>query len=311
MKILIIDSSYLIYKSYFAFKDSHLSVQIEDKELITSAIFGYMKEVIRMKSEMKYDFLISTWDSPPYIKKQKYPSYKENRHKNKIPNLQDEREIIQGILHGLKIPCLYTTGYEAEEVMNSLKKKLKGNKIHLFTADEDCYALLSKSVSLITTRNSDIIITKKSDLKKKYGIKPKQFHLFKTLTGCKSDNVQGANGIGPKKASFLIQNYGSLKNIKTNIETFPPSIKNPLTKAFKEDIFTSSSFLTKIETPSPLFNKKPEVSLSYSSLLEFIDAKTLLKGRNKLYLKKLRKSQKANLSEFKKLIEWKIERRPK
>lgn len=312
MKILILDSSYLIYKSYFAFRNSQLSVDIGDKKIITSAIFGFMKEIIKMKSSLGYDFIISTWDSPPYKKKLAHPSYKENRSKNKIPNMADEIEIIQALLHDLRIPRLFSQGYEAEEVMKGAKKKLKEHELNLFTTDEDCFALLSSNTSLITTRNSQIIETTKRDLFRKYGVKPRQFHAFKTLTGCTSDNVKGAKGIGPKRASYILakSRAKTLDKVLQNLDIYPETIKTSLKQS--KELLETSSFLTKIETPKVLFNKKrPEEKIGFLTLLDFIEAKTLTSGRNKLILKKLKKSQKRLFKQMKETINWKNERSKK
>ena len=48
-----------------------------------------------------------------------------------------------------------------------------------------------------------------------YDFDPEYFLTYKCLTGDKGDNVPGVNGIGPKRASSLIAEYGDVFDIMT------------------------------------------------------------------------------------------------
>ena len=60
----------------------------------------------------------------------------------------------------------------------------------------------------------------------KFGIPPERYADFKALTGDSSDNIKGAEKVGPKTAAVLLQRFGSLRAIlgKTD-EIEKPSIR--------------------------------------------------------------------------------------
>lgn len=59
------------------------------------------------------------------------------------------------------------------------------------------------------------------DSRNKFGIEPEQYADFKSLVGDPSDNIKGADKVGPKTAALLLNEFGNLENIMAN----PESIK--------------------------------------------------------------------------------------
>lgn len=318
MKTAIIDSSYLVYKSHFAFQNNQLSVFKKRKRILTSAIFGFIREIIRLYNEYGYEFIIAAWDYPPYIKKQLYPKYKQNRKKiDAAPDLSIEKSLIKAILHDLNIPCLAAKGYEGEEVAASVIEKMNGHPIDLYTNDEDCYALISPRTSLINTaydkdmRRSVLSLFTLSDLKRKYNVTPKGFRQMKILMGCKqSDNVPGVQGVGPSKSSELINRFQTVKGVFENIniiEKEKPALAKKLREAKQKGILSISKKLTKIEKPERLTCFKPEQELAFDEILQYLDAKTMLAGTNKILLKAMKKKFKKHNETTEERIRWETE----
>lgn len=52
-----------------------------------------------------------------------------------------------------------------------------------------------------------------------FELTPLQFIDMLALSGDSSDNVPGVAGIGPKRATALLKQYGTLANLLDNIET--------------------------------------------------------------------------------------------
>lgn len=304
MKNLIMDSSFLVYKSHFAFSKNQLSIRKGDVEILTSAIFGFINEILTLYTKYNYKQFICVWDSPPYLKKKIYPDYKKGRKSN-IPDLEIERTLIKAILHDLGIPCVMSPGYEGEEVASSIMNKLNGHYMDFYTNDEDCYALLSDKVRLIstgfnkTTRISELKVFTQKELLKKYNATPKQFIQMKILMGCKTDNVPGANDIGPVKSSQLINQFGSVKAIVENIsaiEKDKPKIAIKIREAINNDTFKISRKLTKIEKPDNLFLLKPKEPNTFEEILDYLEANTLTHGNKWLTLVSLKKKHAENIN---------------
>ena len=69
----------------------------------------------------------------------------------------------------------------------------------------------------------------KTKIMNKFGITPSQYADFKSLTGDTSDNIKGADKVGPKTAAYLLERFGTLENILANAEKIErPSIKNSI-----------------------------------------------------------------------------------
>ena len=64
---------------------------------------------------------------------------------------------------------------------------------------------------------SDMVIYDEVAVMGKYGISPRQFADYKGLVGDTSDNIPGVPGIGPKTATALIGEYGSLISSTTKL----------------------------------------------------------------------------------------------
>ena len=296
VKILIIDDSYLIYKSYFGFKGRHLKVERDGVEINTSAIFGFIREIIHMKVEEKYDYIISVEDTGPYWKKTIDEDYKKRPDKGmSIPSFNDEKELIRAILYDLGIPSYYAQGYEGEEIGKALMKKYKDqHKIDFYTNDEDTYALIDDNVKLVKTDKGDIIKFGLEDLKEKYNVTPKQFVILKSLTGCKSDNVTSIIGVGNVTASKLVNEFGTVRNVINNLDKVSKSLRTKIQEAIDNGNLKKSVKLTRMIAPKKLKKFKPEVKLGYKDILEFIDAQSFLNGSNKVVLMNIKKSQKKN-----------------
>jgi len=296
MKILIIDSSYLTYRSYFAFKGRHLKIERDGEEINTSAIFGFIREIIFLKTEERYDYIIAVNDTGPYLKKKIDPNYKKRPDKKiSVPSFNDEKELIQAILYDLNIPCYFAKGYEGEEVAKALIEKYKKkHDIEFYTNDEDCYALIDDNVKLVKTDKGEVIKFGKKDLQKKYNVTPKQFVHMKALTGCKSDNVTSVIGVGPVTASKLVNEFGTVRNVVKNLDNISKNLKIKIRESINNGNLNKSIILTRMEIPNKLQAYKPDTQLKYNDIFKYIDAQTFLKGSSQVVLMNIQKSQKAN-----------------
>ncbi len=110
---------------------------------------------------------------------------------------------------------VYTYGHEQKVVIASF--------------DSDFFQLISKNVSVLRYRGDKTYICDTGFVKEKYNILPFQYADFKSLTGDSSDNIKGADKVGPKTASNLINTYGNLDNIFVNAHNIrKPSIRESI-----------------------------------------------------------------------------------
>ena len=87
------------------------------------------------------------------------------------------------------------------------------NEIVVSSFDSDFFQLISNNISILRYRGDKSVICTPEYLQEKFGIEPCQYADFKSLTGDKADNIIGAEKVGTKTASALLQEFGTLDNI--------------------------------------------------------------------------------------------------
>lgn len=97
-----------------------------------------------------------------------------------------------------------TYGQEAEIIISSF--------------DSDFFQLITDKVSVLRYRGDRTVICTPDYIKNKFNIEPEQYADFKSLVGDASDNIKGAEKVGPKTAANLLNQFGTLDNILVNAE---------------------------------------------------------------------------------------------
>ncbi|MEK7177554.1 MAG: 5'-3' exonuclease H3TH domain-containing protein, partial [Patescibacteria group bacterium] len=91
---------------------------------------------------------------------------------------------------------------------------------------------------------ANIKIFDKSEVEKKLDVAPNQIVEYKALAGDPSDNYPGASGIGPKTASKLIHQFGTVENIYENIEAVESEKVKEVLKKEKDSVYISKKLAT-------------------------------------------------------------------
>ena len=112
------------------------------------------------------------------------------------------------------IPTLRFGGVEADDIAAYIVQKKKDfniNEIWLISSDKDWDLLIQEGVSRFST------VTRKEttllNWDEHYEVDPEMYITYKCLTGDKGDNIPGIKGIGPKRATQLIEQYGDIYDI--------------------------------------------------------------------------------------------------
>lgn len=105
------------------------------------------------------------------------------------------------------------------------------NEIIISSFDSDFFQLITDKVSVLRYRGDKTVICTPDYIKNKFGIESAQYADFKSLTGDVSDNIKGADKVGPKTAASLINEFGDLKGILENTENIKrASIKESISR---------------------------------------------------------------------------------
>lgn len=92
-------------------------------------------------------------------------------------------------------------------------------EIVISSFDSDYFQLLTENVSVLRYRGERSAICTPDFITRKFAITPAQYADFKALVGDPSDNLKGAEKVGPKTAATLLEEFGTLENLLSNAES--------------------------------------------------------------------------------------------
>ncbi|MFZ5432362.1 MAG: DNA polymerase I [Calditrichota bacterium] len=221
-RLFLIDGSAQMYRAHFAFIRNPLRTSRGE---ITSAIYGFLNSLWMLIEKENPSHLAIVFDTPePTFRHKAYPEYKATRQK--MPQeLVDQLGRLDQVLRATGIPILSKPGWEADDVIGTLAARAEavGYDVAMVTGDKDFQQLVTDHVRMWNPKSDGLIIMGPQEVAENFGVPPQQVVDVLALTGDTSDNVPGAEGIGPKTAIKLLNEYGSLDKILAAAPDMKPS----------------------------------------------------------------------------------------
>ena len=253
-RAVLLDVSAIMYRAYFA------NINFRTKNEPTGAVYGFINTLLSIINEFKPDYMAAAFDVKRSSLKRTeiYSDYKSNRQ-SAPEDLITQIPRIEEVLDAFNINRYKIDGYEADDVLGSLAKKIAKQDIEVIivTGDKDLSQLVEKNITVALlgkgTEGEKFGILKTSDDVIKYlGVVPEKIPDLFGLIGDKSDGIPGVTKIGEKKALAIFSQYDSLEKIYDNIDNLknidgigPSLIKNLVNE---KDIAFMSRELAKIFT---------------------------------------------------------------
>jgi len=221
-KVYLIDGSSYIYRAFFAI--SHLS---NSKGFPTNAIYGFTNMLRKVLRDGGAEYAALAFDAPgPTFRHEVFGEYKANR-----PSMPEDLRVqipaIKEIVSALRLPILEKEGYEADDLIATLARKLEGEGIEtvIISGDKDLMQLVSSHVTMYDSMKDKTF--RIPEVKERFGVSPDKVVEVMGLMGDASDNIPGVPGIGPKNAARLIEEFGSIEELLKNVD----KIKNAKLRA--------------------------------------------------------------------------------
>lgn len=221
----------------------------------TNAIFGFLNMFLKMIDAFNPDGVVVALDKgKPRVRMEMLPQYKAQRPPMD-PDLHAQFPMIKELLTALNVPILQSEGWEGDDILGTMARlgEEAGCDMLLVTGDRDMYQLVTEHVNVVSTRKglSDVAIMTPESVDDLYhGITPALVPDFYGLKGDTSDNIPGVPGIGPKKASALIAQYGSLDEVIAHADEVKGKMGENL-RAHIDDALLSRKVAT-IRTDAPV-----------------------------------------------------------
>jgi len=210
-KIYVLDAAGYLYRSYFAIRNI-----TNAKGESTNALFGFIRSVLKLIKDFNPEYLVAVFDGPHNVKAREalYADYKA--HRAEMPaDLAYQMGWAQQYCDLMGIAKLVIPEVEADDTMGSIAKwaiQDIGATVYLCTSDKDFCQLVNNHTFILNTHKENLIIDE-IEVKNIHGVPPSQMIDLLAMTGDASDNVPGLSGFGPKTASMMLNQFGSLDYI--------------------------------------------------------------------------------------------------
>jgi len=280
-KLFLIDAYALVFRAYYAFINNP---RINSKGLNTSAVFGFTNALDEILKKEKPSHIAVVFDPKGgSFRKRLFPEYKANR-KPTPEDIIKSVPYIKQIIEGFKIPVIEIPDYEADDTIGTLAKQAakEGFDVYMMTPDKDFGQLVEENIKMYkpARKGKPVEIMGVWEIRQKYGIDyPVQVIDILALWGDAVDNVPGVPGIGEKKASKLVAEYGSVEKIYENIDKLKGKLKENL-EASKETIKLSKELVTialdvPVQFDAELYKRKDKDQESLRALFEELEFRNI------------------------------------
>jgi len=264
MHLLIVDGHAVAHRAY------HSIPPMTNNGQPVNALYGFYSMLLGSIDALKPDYLCVCLDLPgPTFRNVEFMGYRAKRTPTDH-DLITQLQILPQTLAESNIPTFSMGGYEADDLIGTLSKKLFKKKfikkITIITGDKDLMQLVNRKVSLympIHGLSESKLFTKKEVIEK-LGVSPSQVVDLKALMGDSSDNYPGVAGVGPTTATSLLSQYQNLDKIYQNLDKIKPIISQKLTK--DHDNAYLSQKLATIVTNIPLNLKLKDLKITLKNI---------------------------------------------
>jgi DNA polymerase-1 len=214
-KLVLLDTMALVYRAHFALIRSP---RFTRGGMCTSAVFGLTTTLLDIIAREKPTHLAAATDTAdPTQRHEMFADYKA--HRDEMPeDLVNQLPWIDRLFDAFQIPIIRLPGYEADDIIGTLAHQASGQscKTLMVTPDKDFDQLVTDSIFVWKPGRQGAVseLFGVDEVLAKWEVeRVEQVIDILALMGDSSDNVPGVPGIGPKTATKLIKQFGSVEQL--------------------------------------------------------------------------------------------------
>ena len=264
-RLFLIDAYALIFRGYYAFIKNP---RINSKGVDTSAILGFTNSLFDVIKRENPDYLAVCFDKGGSQDRIKiFDQYKANR--DETPEaIKIAVPIIENILKSLNISILVKEGYEADDVIGTIAKKVKSKQFdtYMVTPDKDFAQLVDESIFMYRPVFGGGYETWGiNEVLEKFEVSnTSQVIDFLAMKGDSVDNIPGLPGVGDKTAKKFIKQFGSIEELLKNTSELKGKLKEKIEQ--NKELGILSKKLATIITDVPIEFKIEDLKLNVNNL---------------------------------------------
>ena len=280
--LVIIDGHSLLYRGFYATRPLTTS-----DGRPTNAVYAFTNMLLSLLEQVQPDAIVVAFDAPaPTFRHEAFAGYKA--HRRETPEtFRPQVEMTRRLLEAMGVSTLSEEGFEADDLVGALARYAveRGYDALIFTGDRDQLQLINAHVRVCAPQRgvSELQIFDADAVRQKYGLTPVQIVDYKALAGDPSDNIPGVPGVGEKTAVRLLQQFGSVETLLTNLDQVDNEKLREALRQHADQIRQSRMLATILDNaPLPIdeiprFALTPERVQALYRLLEEYEFRSILK----------------------------------
>lgn len=211
--IFLIDAMAWIFRAFYSEDELHAPDGTP-----ANASFGFLHFLLRFLYREKPERVAVVFDAgPKSFRNEIYPDYKANRGETP-PELLPQFEQCERIVDALGLARFKVENHEADDIIATLatQARAEGLEVTILSGDKDLAQLVDEGCRVIDPSRSKRFTVR--TVPKHFGVEPRQMVDYLAMCGDSSDNIPGIPGVGPKTASALLNELGSLDGIYASLD---------------------------------------------------------------------------------------------
>ena len=236
-KLLLIDGHSILSRAFYG-----VPILSNNDGIPTNGVFGFLNIFFKEIELEGADHVAVSFDMPvPTFRHKMFSDYKGTR-KSMPEELKLQVPILQELLTAMNVPILTLEGYEADDILGTVAKRMQeeGKEVTIVSGDRDLLQLSDEHIKISIPKTAkgetNIYNYYPKDVEAEWGVSPKEFIDLKALMGDSSDNIPGVPGMGEKTATWIIAKYHSIENALSHADD--PEFKVPRKPKAAEDLKT-------------------------------------------------------------------------
>ena len=227
--VLLIDAFSLLYRAFFALPPMSTSEGVP-----TGALYGFSTLVLKLLREQRPCGGAIGMDAPrATFRHELYAGYKASRPAAPTPLTEQIRRLPE-LFDAFGFPVFTAPGFEADDVLATLAREFgsRGDAALVVTGDLDALQCAKDGTRVhvvgrgVEGRNYDT-----AAVVARFNVTPDELPDWKALAGDPTDEIPGVPGIGAKRASALVRQFGGVTSILARLgEVTPSSVRAALTE---------------------------------------------------------------------------------
>jgi exodeoxyribonuclease III len=208
--LLVIDGDSFAHRSYHALPKTILGRGGRP----AGAILGFANFLLRLYQTEQPRAVVVGWDTldAPTYRHREFPDYQSGRAFDDA--LIEQLEIIPQLVAACGFVNAKAPGYEADDFLAAAVRaeERRNGTVLVASGDRDTFQLASEATTILyPVRAGEMARIDPAEVRKRYGVDPRQVPDFIALRGDPSDKLPGAPGVGARGAADILRKYGSLE----------------------------------------------------------------------------------------------------